>query len=64
MTAEGPDPKTFGSWEDAFDYPVAAVRGMERQLRSDIESNKEKLRTLVGYDVRAFFLIIPYCSNV
>lgn len=50
MAVDGPDPKTFGSWEDAFEYPVAAVRGMERQLRSDIESNKEKLRTLVGYD--------------
>lgn len=47
--AEGPDPKTFGSWEDAFQYPVAAVRGMEKQLRSDIDSNRERLRSLVGY---------------
>ena len=49
MTAEAPDPKTFGSWEEAFQYPVPAVRGMERQLRRDIDSNREKLRTLVGY---------------
>ena len=48
MAAEGPDPKTFGSWEEAFQYPVATVRAMERQLRSDIESNRERLRTLVG----------------
>lgn len=50
MTAEAPDPKTFGSWEEAFQYPVPAVRGMERQLRRDIDSNREKLRTLVGYE--------------
>lgn len=49
MAAEAPDPKTFGSWEEAFQYPVPAVRGMERQLRRDIDSNREKLRTLVGY---------------
>ena len=49
MAAEAPDPKTFGSWEEAFQYPIPAVRGMERQLRRDIDSNGEKLRTLVGY---------------
>lgn len=49
MAVEGPDPKTFGSWEEAFQYPVATVRAMERQLRSDIELNRERLRTLVGY---------------
>ncbi len=49
MSAEAPDPKTFGLWEEAFQYPVPVVRGMERQLRRDIESNREKLRTLVGY---------------
>ncbi len=47
--AEAPNPMTFGSWEDSFKYPVAAVRGMERQLRCDIDSNREKLRSLVGY---------------
>lgn len=50
MAAEAPDPKTLGSWEEAFQYPVATVRAMERQLRSDIETNRERLRTLVGYD--------------
>ena len=48
--AEPPDPKTLESWEDAFRYPVAAVRGMERQLRGDIDSNRERLRSLVGYE--------------
>lgn len=49
MAAEAPDPKTFGSWEDAFQYPIATVRGLERQLRNDLDSNREKLRSLVGY---------------
>ncbi|KAI4267140.1 MAG: hypothetical protein L6R38_008394 [Xanthoria sp. 2 TBL-2021] len=52
MATEAPDPKTFGSWEDAFQYPIAAVRGMERQLRNDIGSNREKLRSLVGASYR------------
>ncbi|KAL8847332.1 MAG: hypothetical protein Q9221_007615 [Calogaya cf. arnoldii] len=52
MAGEAPDPKTFGSWEDAFHYPIAAVRGMERQLRNDIGSNREKLRSLVGASYR------------
>lgn len=54
--AEAPDPKTFGSWEDAFKYPVAAVQGMERQLRGDINTNKERLRSLVGY---GFLIDLP-----
>ncbi|KAL8771795.1 MAG: hypothetical protein Q9194_004787 [Teloschistes cf. exilis] len=52
MAAEAPDPKTFGSWEDAFQYPIATVRGLERQLRNDIDSNREKLRSLVGVSYR------------
>ncbi|KAL8922557.1 MAG: hypothetical protein Q9208_005060 [Pyrenodesmia sp. 3 TL-2023] len=52
MATEAPDPKTFASWEDAFQYPIAAVRGMERQLRNDIASNREKLRSLVGASYR------------
>lgn len=48
MAGEAPDPKTFESWEEAFQYPITAVRGMERMLRRDIDSNREKLRTLVG----------------
>ena len=54
MAVEGPDPKTFASWEEAFHFPIPAVRGMEKQLRRDIESNREKLRTLVGYVGDAF----------
>ena len=48
LTAEAPDPKTFEFWEDAFKYPIPAVRRMEQQLRSEIASNRERLRTLVG----------------
>ena len=47
--AEAPDPKTFASWEDAFKYPVATVQQMERQLRNEINTNRERLRSLVGY---------------
>lgn len=54
MAAEGPDPKAFGSWEEAFQYPVATVRAMERQLRSEIETNRERLRSLVGYRIDPF----------
>ncbi|KAL2039107.1 hypothetical protein N7G274_008156 [Stereocaulon virgatum] len=52
MASEAPDPKTFESWEEAFQFPIPAVRGMERQLRRDIDSNREKLRTLVGASYR------------
>lgn len=49
MAKEHPDPKTFGSWEEAFKFPVPTVRRMERQLRGDVASNQERLRTVVGY---------------
>lgn len=49
MAIEAPDPKTFGSWEEAFQYPIVTVRSMERQLRGDIETNQGRLRALVGY---------------
>ncbi|KAL9122169.1 MAG: hypothetical protein Q9187_001270 [Circinaria calcarea] len=52
MAVEAPDPKTFSSWEDAFQYPVPTVRRMEQQLRNDIAGNREKLRTLVGASYR------------
>ena len=48
MTAEAPDPRTFKSWEDAFQYPVPVVRRLEQQLRSNADDNREKLRSLVG----------------
>lgn len=49
MAAQIPDPRTFESWEDAFQYPIPAVNGMEKKLRTNIQENHEKLRTLVGY---------------
>lgn len=71
MAAEAPDPKTFGSWEEAFQYPIPAVRGMGRQLRQDIDSNREKLRTLVGYGTISSTLaatmslqIAPFANNI
>jgi hypothetical protein len=42
------DPSSISSWEDAFQHPVPHVRQLERQLRADLASNKEKLRGLVG----------------
>jgi hypothetical protein len=48
MTNEAPDPRAFKTWEDAFQYPVPAVRKLEQQLRSHAEENRQQLRTLVG----------------
>ena len=50
MATEAPDPRTFQSWEDAFQYPVPVVRKLEQQLRNNADGNREKLRSLVGYD--------------
>jgi len=52
MASEAPDPRTFRKWEDAFAYPVPAIRRMEQQLRSDISTNRERLRSLVGGSYR------------
>ncbi|KAL9602832.1 MAG: hypothetical protein Q9219_001527 [cf. Caloplaca sp. 3 TL-2023] len=52
MATDVPDPKTLQSWKDAFQYPIASVRIMEKQLRNDIDSNREKLRSLVGTSYR------------
>ena len=60
MAPEAPDPKTFKSWEEAFNYPIPAVRGMEKQLRRDIDLNREKLRTLVGYDLFSVVIAIDF----
>jgi hypothetical protein len=49
MTSEVPDPRTFESWEDAFQYPIPTVRKLEQQLRTTADDNREKLRSLVGY---------------
>jgi hypothetical protein len=49
MTTEAPDPRTFQSWEDAFQFPIPIVRKLEQQLRNNADENREKLRSLVGY---------------
>lgn len=48
MTSPKQDVKELKSWEEAFKYPVSTTRQIEKQLRSDIVVNKERLRTLVG----------------
>ena len=58
--AEAPDPKTFKSWEDAFHFPVPAVRRLEQQLRNDISSNRERLRTLVGFGASSSYILNLY----
>jgi len=52
MAANALDPRTFESWEDAFQYPIPAVRKFEQQLRQHAEDNRQKLRNLVGYVLR------------
>ncbi|KAI9872306.1 MAG: para-aminobenzoate synthase, (PABA) [Pleopsidium flavum] len=52
MATEAPDPKTFTSWQAAFQYPIPAVRRMEAQLRGDVASGREKVRGLVGASYR------------
>ena len=49
MTSNDPDPRTFETWEDAFQYPIPAVRKFEQQLRQHAGENRQKLRNLVGY---------------
>jgi hypothetical protein len=48
MATDAPDPRTFQSWEDAFQYPIPVVRKLEQQLRNNADDNREKLRSLVG----------------
>ena len=33
MANEAPDPRTFKTWEDAFQYPIPVVRKLEQQLQ-------------------------------
>lgn len=51
-TTQAPNPREFKSWEDAFQYPVPVVRRLEQQLRSNINENRDKLRSLVGSSYR------------
>ncbi|KAF2797271.1 hypothetical protein K505DRAFT_298672 [Melanomma pulvis-pyrius CBS 109.77] len=53
MATEAPDPRTFKSWEDAFQFPIPVVRKLENQLRSNANENREKLRSLVGASYRS-----------
>lgn len=48
MANDDPEPQSLKSWQDAFQYPIPTVRRVEQDLRRDIDSNKEKLRALVG----------------
>ncbi|CUS08635.1 unnamed protein product [Tuber aestivum] len=49
MAAAPPDVKSLKKWEDAFQYPTPQVRQLERQLQTELSSNKMKLRGLVGF---------------
>lgn len=52
MSTSPIDPATINTWEDAFQHPIPSVRVLERQLRADLQTNKEKLRGLVGESYR------------
>ncbi|KAI9786910.1 MAG: para-aminobenzoate synthase, (PABA) [Geoglossum umbratile] len=52
MAANPPDSKSLKTWDDAFQYPIPTVRQLEQQLRSELASNQERLRTLVGASYR------------
>ncbi|WEW61523.1 hypothetical protein PRK78_007013 [Emydomyces testavorans] len=52
MAADVPDTRTLKSWQEAFQYPIPTVRRIEQELRRDILSNREKLRSLVGVRYR------------
>ncbi|KAF7502103.1 hypothetical protein GJ744_007208 [Endocarpon pusillum] len=52
MASAGIDARALKSWEEAFTYPIATTRQIEKQLRNDIAANKERLRTLVGSSYR------------
>ncbi|KAI9837150.1 MAG: hypothetical protein M1838_004895 [Thelocarpon superellum] len=52
MATDAPDPKTFKTWDEAFQFPVPATRRMEQQLRGELTTNREKLRSLVGASYR------------
>lgn len=49
---QAPDPRSFKSWEDAFQYPIPVVRKLEQQLRNHATENRDKLRNLVGASYR------------
>ncbi|XP_014558050.1 hypothetical protein COCVIDRAFT_25350 [Bipolaris victoriae FI3] len=53
MATDAPDPRSFQTWEDAFQYPIPVVRKLEQQLRNNADENREKLRSLVGASYRS-----------
>ncbi|OKL62690.1 hypothetical protein UA08_01406 [Talaromyces atroroseus] len=48
MATDAWDSRNMKSWKEAFQYPIPTVRKVEQELRCDIASNREKLRSLVG----------------
>lgn len=52
MAALPPTPSTLRSWDEAFSHPLPVVRKLESELRTNISSNQEKLRSLVGASYR------------
>ncbi|PGH09942.1 hypothetical protein AJ79_05558 [Helicocarpus griseus UAMH5409] len=52
MATDVPDAQTLKSWQEAFQHPIPTVRRVEQELRRDIASNKDKLRSLVGVRYR------------
>jgi hypothetical protein len=49
MASEVIDLATLESWQEAFKYPLGTTRHIEQRLRTEIASNRDRLRTLVGY---------------
>ena len=48
-----PSPLALASWEQAFElHPLPVVRNISKQLRSQIDDNQSKLRSLVGASYR------------
>ncbi|KAF8427465.1 hypothetical protein EV426DRAFT_590141 [Tirmania nivea] len=48
-----PDAKTLTNWEEAFEqYSIPQVRTIQKQIQSDLEVNREKLRALVRESYR------------
>src|SRR2546421_10159066 len=49
MASEAIDLADLESWQEAFKYPLDTTRHIEQRLRTEIASNRDRLRTLVGY---------------
>ncbi|EER29987.1 hypothetical protein D8B26_007261 [Coccidioides posadasii str. Silveira] len=52
MATEAPDAHSLKAWQEAFQYQIPTVRRIEQELRRDVISNREKLRSLVGLRYR------------